>query len=118
MIEARLQRREVEGPLTRSSGGGRRWGEADCTIAAFDDGSRSIRSFVDVGELVSNFQTADPNLGETIELSTVENGSSNLALIDVSQLQNTLLKLGAERARRDAERRPPYSRDFDDGSRP
>ena len=48
----------------------------------------------DVGQLVANFSDLlRRTLGETIELRTVVTGSSNLALVDASQLQNALLNL-------------------------
>ncbi|HXV29544.1 MAG TPA: ATP-binding protein, partial [Sinorhizobium sp.] len=45
-------------------------------------------------ELVANFSNLlTRTLGETIELRTMVTGAGNLALVDVSQLQNTLLNL-------------------------
>ncbi|MEQ1408351.1 ATP-binding protein, partial [Neorhizobium sp. Rsf11] len=49
---------------------------------------------VDVGGLVSGFANLlRRTLGETIELRTIVNGTSNEALVDASQLQNALLNL-------------------------
>ncbi|WP_440409499.1 PAS domain S-box protein [Neorhizobium petrolearium] len=49
---------------------------------------------VDVGGLVSGFANLlRRTLGETIELRTIVNGTSNEALVDASQFQNALLNL-------------------------
>ncbi|MBS7541358.1 PAS domain S-box protein [Ancylobacter lacus] len=48
----------------------------------------------DVGQLLSNFSDLlRRTLGETVELRTTITGSSNLAMVDASQLQNALLNL-------------------------
>jgi len=49
---------------------------------------------VDVAQLITNFaDLLRRTLGETIELRTIVTGSSHLALVDSSQLQNALLNL-------------------------
>jgi PAS domain S-box-containing protein len=49
---------------------------------------------IDVGQLVGGFsELLRRTIGETIELRTTVTGSSNLALVDASQLQNALLNL-------------------------
>ena len=48
----------------------------------------------DVGQLVGSFSDLlRRTIGETIELRTIVSGSSNLAMVDTSQLQNALLNL-------------------------
>ncbi len=48
----------------------------------------------DIGQLVGSFsELLRRTLGETVELRTVVSGSSNLAMVDTSQLQNALLNL-------------------------
>ncbi len=95
MIEVRLQDAKLRVLLREAQGAAHDGAKLTAQLLAFGRRQPLNPQLVDVGELVSNFsKLLTRTLGETIELSTVVNGSSNLALIDVSQLQNTLLNLG------------------------
>ncbi|MFQ6160868.1 MULTISPECIES: PAS domain S-box protein [Sinorhizobium] len=95
MIEARLQDEKLRVLLREAQAAADDGAKLTAQLLAFGRRQPLNPQLVDVGELVSNFsKLLTRTLGETIELSTVVNGSSNLALIDVSQLQNTLLNLG------------------------
>lgn len=95
MIEARLQDEKLRALLREVQAAADDGAKLTAQLLAFGRRQPLNPQLVDVGELVSNFsKLLSRTLGETIELSTVVNGSSNLALIDVSQLQNTLLNLG------------------------
>lgn len=95
MIDARLQDEKLRVLLREAQAAADDGAKLTAQLLAFGRRQPLNPQLVDVGELVSNFsKLLTRTLGETIELSTVVNGSSNLALIDVSQLQNTLLNLG------------------------
>lgn len=95
MIEARLQDEKWRVLLREAQAAADDGAKLTAQLLAFGRRQPLNPQLVDVGELVSNFsKLLTRTLGETIELSTVVNGSSNLALIDVSQLQNTILNLG------------------------
>ncbi|MEY9560581.1 PAS domain S-box-containing protein [Sinorhizobium fredii] len=95
MIEARLQDKKLRALLREAQAAADDGAKLTAQLLAFGRRQPLNPKLIDVGELVSNFsRLLIRTLGETIELSTIVNGSDNLALIDVSQLQNTLLNLG------------------------
>ncbi|MEY9199466.1 signal transduction histidine kinase [Sinorhizobium fredii] len=95
MIEARLEDEKLKSLLREAQAAADDGAKLTAQLLAFGRRQPLNPEFVDVGELVSNFsKLLTRTLGETIELSTVVKGSNNLALIDVSQLQNALLNLG------------------------
>ncbi|ASY56620.1 MULTISPECIES: PAS domain S-box protein [Sinorhizobium] len=95
MIEARLQDEKLRPLLQEAQAAADDGAKLTAQLLAFGRRQPLNPKLVDVGELVTNFsKLLTRTLGETIELSTVVNGSANLALIDISQLQNTLLNLG------------------------
>ncbi|MDK1491245.1 PAS domain S-box protein [Sinorhizobium sp. 7-81] len=95
MIEARLQDERLKGFLREAQAAADDGAKLTAQLLAFGRRQPLNPKLVDVGELVTNFsKLLTRTLGETIDLSTIVNGSSNLALIDVSQLQNSLLNLG------------------------
>ncbi|NRP74796.1 Blue-light-activated protein [Ensifer psoraleae] len=95
MIETRLEDERLRELLREAQAAADDGAKLTAQLLAFGRRQPLTPKLVDVGELVSSFsKLLTRTLGETIELSTVVKGSSNLALIDVSQLQNTLLNLG------------------------
>lgn len=95
MIEARLQDEKLMPLLQEAQAAADDGAKLTAQLLAFGRRQPLNPKLVDVGELVTNFsKLLTRTLGETIELSTVVKGSANLALIDVSQLQNTVLNLG------------------------
>ncbi|WP_018237658.1 PAS domain-containing sensor histidine kinase [Ensifer sp. BR816] len=94
MIEARLKDEKLRSLVREAQGAADDGAKLTAQLLAFGRRQPLNPKLVDVGELVSNFsKLLGRTLGETIELSTTVNGSANPALIDVSQLQNTLLNL-------------------------
>ncbi|WOS65398.1 PAS domain S-box protein [Sinorhizobium fredii] len=95
MIEARLQDEKLRPLLQEAQAAAEDGAKLTAQLLAFGRRQPLNPKLADVGELVSNFsKLLTRTLGEMIELSTTIKGSANLALIDVSQLQNTLLNLG------------------------
>ncbi|RVG66236.1 hybrid sensor histidine kinase/response regulator [Sinorhizobium meliloti] len=95
MIEARLQDEKLRVLLREAQAAADDGAKLTAQLLAFGRRQPLNPTLVDVGELVANFsKLLTRTLGETIELSTIVKGSGNLALVDVSQLQNALLNLG------------------------
>lgn len=95
MIEARLKDEKLRVLLREAQAAADDGAKLTAQLLAFGRRQPLNPTLVDVGELVANFsKLLTRTLGETIELSTIVKGSSNLALVDVSQLQNALLNLG------------------------
>ncbi|MCA1408361.1 PAS domain S-box protein [Ensifer sp. IC3342] len=95
MIDARLQDEKLRALLREAQAAADEGAKLTAQLLAFGRRQPLDPNLADVGELVTNFsKLLTRTLGETIELSTIVTGSSNYALIDVSQLQNALLNLG------------------------
>lgn len=94
MIEARLKDEKLRGLLTEAQAAADSGAKLTSQLLAFGRRQPLNPKLADVGELVANFSNLlTRTLGETIELRTMVTGAGNLALIDVSQLQNSLLNL-------------------------
>ncbi|WP_034856972.1 hybrid sensor histidine kinase/response regulator [Sinorhizobium sojae] len=94
MIEARLDDERLLSLLSEAQAAADSGAKLTGQLLAFGRRQPLNPKLVDVGELVSNFSNLlTRTLGETIELRTMVTGAGNLALVDVSQLQNTLLNL-------------------------
>lgn len=94
MIEARLENEKLRVLLGEAQAAAESGAKLTAQLLAFGRRQPLNPELVDVGELVANFSNLlTRTLGETIELRTMVTGAGNLALVDVSQLQNTLLNL-------------------------
>ncbi|HXV28742.1 MAG TPA: PAS domain S-box protein, partial [Sinorhizobium sp.] len=94
MIEARLEDEKLRALLGEAQAAADSGAKLTAQLLAFGRRQPLNPELADVGELVANFSNLlTRTLGETIELCTMVTGAGNLALIDVSQLQNTLLNL-------------------------
>lgn len=94
MIEARLTDQNLAPLLREAQAAADDGAKLTAQLLAFGRRQPLAPKLVDVGELISGFANLlGRTLGETVELSTMIQGSDNVVLVDVSQLQNALLNL-------------------------
>jgi PAS domain S-box-containing protein len=95
MIEARLQDEKLMPLLQEAQAAADDGAKLTAQLLAFGRRQPLNPKLVDLGELVTHFsKLLTRTLGETIDLSTIVHGSPNLAFVDISQLQNSVLNLG------------------------
>ncbi|MGN7735254.1 PAS domain S-box protein [Ensifer sp. 22564] len=94
MIEARLEDQDLRQLLQEAQAATDDGAKLTAQLLAFGRRQPLAPKLVDVGGLIGNFANLlGRTLGETVELSTLVRGSDNIVLVDVPQLQNTLLNL-------------------------
>ncbi|WP_370125624.1 hybrid sensor histidine kinase/response regulator [Sinorhizobium fredii] len=94
MLEARLEDQKLRVLLREAQAAADDGAKLTAQLLAFGRRQPLNPKLVDVGELVASFSNLlARTLGEAVELLTTVVGSDNVALVDVSQLQNTLLNL-------------------------
>ncbi|WP_429819733.1 PAS domain S-box protein [Ensifer sp. B1-9] len=94
MIEASLEDQVLRHLLQEAQAAADDGAKLTAQLLAFGRRQPLAPKLVDVGGLIGNFANLlGRTLGETVELSTLVRGSDNIVLVDVPQLQNTLLNL-------------------------
>jgi PAS domain S-box-containing protein len=94
MIERRLEDEKLRALLREAQDAAEDGAKLTGQLLAFGRRQPLNPKLADIGQLVSNFSDLlRRTLGEPVELRTVVTGSSNLAMVDASQLQNALLNL-------------------------